>query len=213
MGYRAMTLGSPAKIDFYLRRGMAGTLCALLLLFGATSPISADDSGPLTAILLVGKADLPDDDFANSIVLVMNNLGPAPVGIVLNRPTRITVPELFPDLTRLARLNDKVYFGGPVEFGAIWFLVRATTPPEHAMQAFGGVYLSADRELLMKLLDRPKPMDGLRIFIGHAGWAPGQLESEIDRGAWTLQRADADAIFNGKSEHPWPAARVPKDSI
>ncbi len=180
---------------------------------GTSSPISADDSGRLTAILLVGKPDLPDDDFANSVVLVMNNLGPAPVGIVVNRPTRITVPQLFPDDTRLARLSDKVYFGGPVELGAVWFLMRAATPPEHAMQAFNGVYLSADRELLQKLLARPKPMDGLRIFVGHAGWAPGQLESEIDRGAWTLKRADPDTIFNGKSEHLWPAPRVPKDSI
>lgn len=207
-----MTAVSPAKTRFWLRRGVPGTLGALLILFGA-SPISADDAKPLTAILLVGKADLPDDDFAGSIVLVMNNLGPAPVGIVVNRPTRITVPKLFPDITHLAQLSDKVYFGGPVEFGAIWFLVRAATPPEHAKQAFDGVYLSADRELLLKLLGRPKPMDGLRIFIGHAGWAPGQLESEINRGAWTLQRTDPDAIFNGKSEHLWPAQRVPKDSI
>jgi putative transcriptional regulator len=208
-----MAAVSPAKIRFCLQRGMAGALCALLLLSGASSPLSADDSGKLTAILIVGKTDLPDDDFANSIVLVMNNLGPAPVGIVVNRPTRVTVPQLFPDDTRVARLKDKVYFGGPVELGEIWFLVRATTPPEHAMQAFDGVYLSADRELLRKLLGRPKPMDGLRIFLGHAGWAPGQLESEISRGAWTLQRADPDAIFNGKSEHLWPAPRVPKDRI
>jgi putative transcriptional regulator len=208
-----MTVVSPAKIRFWLQRRMAGTVCALLLLLGASSPLSADDNGHLTAILIVGKADLPDDDFANSVVLVMNNLGPAPVGIVVNRPTHMTVPQLFPDDTRLARLNDKVYFGGPVEFGAIWFLVRAATPPEHAMQAFDGVYLSADRELLLRLLGRPKPMDGLRIFIGHAGWAPGQLESEIGRGAWTLKRADPDVIFSGKSEHLWPAPRVPKDSI
>jgi len=208
-----MTVVSPAEIRFWLQRGMAGALCALLLLSGTSSPISADDSGRLTAILLVGKPDLPDDDFANSVVLVMNNLGPAPVGIVVNRPTRIGVPQLFPDDTRLARLSDKVYFGGPVELGAVWFLMRAATQPEHAMLAFDGVYLSADRELLQKLLARPKPMDGLRIFVGHAGWAPGQLESEIDRGAWTLKRADPDTIFNGKSEHLWPAPRVPKDSI
>jgi putative transcriptional regulator len=207
-----MTAVSPARIRFWLRRGVPGTLGVLLLLVGA-SPLSADDAEPLTAILLVGKADMPDDDFADSVVLVMNNLGPAPIGIVVNRPMRITVPKLFPDITRLAQLSDKVYFGGPVEFGAIWFLVRAATPPEHAMQAFEGVYLSANRELLLKLLGRPKPMDGLRIFIGHAGWAPGQLESEINRGAWTLQRANPDAIFNGKSEHLWPAQRVPKDSI
>jgi putative transcriptional regulator len=65
----------------------------------------------------------------------------------------------------------------------------------------------------MKLLSRAKPMEGLRIFIGHAGWAPGQLESEIDRGAWGLERANPDAIFKGQSEHLWPTQRVPKDSI
>jgi putative transcriptional regulator len=204
---------SPVKIRFRPRRGMAGACCVLLFLFGSSSAAPADDSKPLTAILIVGKAELPDDDFADSVVLVMNNLGPAPVGVIVNRPTRITVPELFPDDRRLAHLGGKVYFGGPVEFGAIWFLLRAAAPPEHAMQVLEGVYLSADRDLLMKLLSRPKPMEDLRIFIGHAGWAPGQLESEIDRGAWTLQRANADSIFKGKSEHLWPAPRVPKDSI
>jgi putative transcriptional regulator len=199
-----MTIVSPAKL--------ACALCALIFLCGISSSVSAGDPKSLTAILLVGKSELPDDDFANSVVLVMNNLGPAPIGIVVNRPTRFTVPQLFPDVARLARLHDRVYFGGPVEFGAIWFLVRAATPPEHAMQAFDGIYVSADRELLLKLLNRPKPMDGLRIFVGHAGWAPGQLESEIDRGAWTLRRAEPDAIFNGKSERLWPAPRVPKDS-
>jgi putative transcriptional regulator len=142
----------------------------------------------------------------------MNNLGLAPVGIIVNRPTRVAVSELFPDLKRLARVRDKVYYGGPVEFGSVWFLFRAATPPEHAIQAFDGVYLSANRELLLQLLGRDKPMDGLRIFIGHAGWAPGQLEAEIDRGDWTLERADSNAIFNGKSEHPWPATQVPKRS-
>jgi putative transcriptional regulator len=53
-------------------------------------------------------------------------------------------------------------------------------------------------------------MDGLKIFIGHAGWAPGQLEAEINRGAWNLERADSEAIFNGKSEHPWPGSQHPE---
>jgi putative transcriptional regulator len=99
-------------------------------------------------------------------------------------------------------VRDKVYFGGPVDFGSVWFLFRAATPPEHAIQAFDGVYLSADRPLLLQLPGRDKPMDSLRIFFGHAGWAPGQLEAEIDRRDWTLKRAEAEAIFSGKSEHP-----------
>ena len=86
-------------------------------------------------------------------------------------------------------MRDKVYFGGPVEFGPVWFLFRAAAPPEHAIQACDGVYLSADRKLLLQLLGRDKPMDGLRIFVGHAGWAPGQLEAEIEQTATGLSSA------------------------
>jgi putative transcriptional regulator len=198
------------KSGFCLRRAVAGGLCALLLLLGTSWPTAAADAQPLTAILLLARSELPDANFADSVVLVMNNLGPAPVGVIVNRPTQMPVSRLFPDLKRLAQLPDKVYFGGPVEFGSVWFLFRAAPPQEHAIQAFDGIYLSADRELLRQLLGRDKPMEGLRIFVGHSGWAPGQLEAEIAQGDWTLQHARADTIFNGKSEHPWPAPQAPK---
>jgi putative transcriptional regulator len=181
-------------------------------LFGTTWPLFAADEKPLTAILLVAQSDLADSNFADSVVLVMNNLGPAPIGIIINRPTQIPVSHLFPDLKRLAQVRDKVYFGGPVEFGSVWFLFRTTAPHKHAIKACEDVYISADHELLLQLLGRDKPMDGLRIFVGHAGWAPGQLEAEIATGAWTLEHANSVAIFSGKSEHVWPTPRGPKRS-
>ncbi len=196
---------SPVRSGFCLRRYVAGALCALLLLSGSSWPESVPDAKPLTAILLIARDDLPDSNFADSVVLVMNNLGPAPVGIIINRPMPIPVSRLFPDLKRLAKVRDKVYFGGPVDFGSVWFLFRAAAPPEHAIQACDGVYLSADRQLLLQLLGRDNPVDSLRIFVGHAGWAPGQLEAEIARRDWTLKRAETEAIFSGKSEHPWPS--------
>ena len=200
---------SQVRSGFYRRRYVAGTLCALLLLSGWSWPASAPDAKPLTAILLIARGDLPDPSFADSIVLVMNNLGPAPIGIIINMPTRIPVSRLFPDLKRLAQVRDKVYFGGPIDVGSVWFLFRAATPPEHAIEACEGVYLSADRQLLFQLLGRRKPMDGLRIFVGRAGWAPGQLEAEIERHDWTPKRAESEAIFSGKSEHPWPPQQTP----
>ena len=191
-------------------------LCGLLLFLCLAGPErataglnAADDAKAPTSILIIGRPELPDDDFADSVILVMNNMGPGTVGVILNRPTKIEISQLFPDIKRLAQLHDRVYFGGPVEFGAVWFLVRAATPPEHAIKTCDGVYLSADRQLLLKLLGRDKPMEGLRIFVGHAGWAPGQLEAEIDDGDWMLDRARPDAIFNGKSEHPWPGPGAP----
>ena len=192
------------RSGFCLKRFVTGALCALLLLSGSARPTCAADEKPLRAILLIAGEDLHDSDFADSVLLVMNNLAAAPVGIIINRPMPIPVSSLFPNLKRLAQVRDKVYFGGPVEFGSVWFLFRATTPPENAIQTCDGVYLSADGKLLLQLLGRDKPMDGLRIFVGHAGWAPGQLEAEIANGDWTLKRAEPEAIFNGNYEHPWP---------
>lgn len=173
---------------------------------------SADEPTPLTAMLLVARSQLNDPFFKDSVVLVMNNLGAAPAGIIVNRPTRVEVSRLFPDIERLAQLHDKLYFGGPVDTELVWFLFRADRPRERAVQAFDGVYVSADRDLLRELLARDKPMDGLRIFIGHSGWAPGQLEFEISHGDWVMKAAEADAIFNGKSEHPWPERHPPEPS-
>ena len=201
---------SPVRSGFYLQRSVAGGLCALVLLFGSSWPASGADTKPLNAILIVARNSLPDFSFADSTVLVMNNLGPAPVGIIINRPMPIPVSRLFPDIERLAQVHDKVYFGGPVDFGSVWFLFRAATPPAHAIQACDGVYLSADRQLLLQLLGRDSPVDSLRIFVGHAGWAPGQLEAEIAQRDWTLKRAEMEAIFSDKSEHPWPSPQAPK---
>jgi putative transcriptional regulator len=176
-------------------------LLALAVLPGATP---ADDSNPLTAILITARAQVRDPFFGDSVVLVLNNIGAEPVGVVINRPTSLTVAHLFPDLKRVAPLPDRVYFGGPVDFGSVWFVFRAAKAPEHAVRACEGVYLSASRQLLLRLLERDKPLEGLRIFSGHAGWGPGQLEAEIARGDWQLSRAEPDAIFSGQPERPWP---------
>jgi len=196
-----------------LRPYLIGAVCTLLLLFDAQWVRSAAEPKSLTAILITARSELPDDNFADSQVLVLNNLGPAPIGVIVNRPTQFLVAELFPDLEqRLAQVHDKIYFGGPVELTTVWFLLRASRAPKNAIKAFDDVYISSSRELLISLLGRTKPMEGLRIFIGHSGWAPGQLEAEIANGDWALSRANSDAIFKGKSEHPWPSAETPTPS-
>jgi len=188
---------------------MTRALCVFLLLFGMSWSSAADDAKPLTTVLLVARAELPDSNFKEAIVLVMNNVGPAPGGVIINRPTRIPVSRLFPDVEGLRPLDDKVYFGGPVQVRFLSFLFRAATPPEDAILVVDGVYISANRPLLDKLLARDKPMEGLRIFIGYSGWAPGQLEGEIARGDWTLKPVDGSTIFDRKSERVWPDQSMP----
>ena len=195
------------------RTCLAAVLAALLLTLGSSATTSAQAPAkkkPLTAILIVARDELPDPTFADAVVLVMNNLGDEPAGIIINRPTKIPVSEVFPEVKRLTQL-DKLYFGGPVELGTVWFLFRAAKPPAEgeAIKAFEGVYISGSRAVLLKLLARERPMEGLRIFVGHSGWGPGQLESEIARGDWKLEHAEAAAIFSGKYDHKKDQA--PKD--
>lgn len=167
----------------------------------------------MTSILLVAQAAVSDPDFGGSVILVMNNIADGPTGLIVNRPTRLSVSQLFPDIKSLAQVHDKVYFGGPVEIDSVWFLFRASAPQPNAIQACDGVYVSQDRDLLLKLLGRPHPMDGLRIFLGYSGWSPTQLQAEIERGDWHMERAKAAAIFGGEPEHPWPSGEeLPKTS-
>lgn len=214
------------KKTFSMQRCLAAVLVAVLLLPAAPRTMSAADVTPskpapgkaavpksaLTSLLIVAQDNVSDPNFGRSIVLVMNNLGPAPVGIIVNRPTPLTVAKFFPKLKALAHVQARVYFGGPVEFDQVWFLFRANAAPasETTIPVCDDVYVSSDGKLLLKLLGRPRPMEGLRIFIGHAGWAPGQLQAEIQGGAWLPRHADADSILDAKPQVPWPSGRGPK---
>ena len=185
---------------------------AVLLFFGPSAGVPTDAAAPVSAILIAAQAEVADPFFEGSLVLVMNNLGPVPVGLIVNRPTPVPISRLFPKLKRLAGSGEKLYFGGPVEIGSVWFLIRTDSRPKQSVPVLPGVYLSASRTLLTQLLSRSNPMQGLRIFAGHAGWTPEQLRGEIDGGAWALRQADANTVFNPPSEHPWPAPPAAKGS-
>jgi putative transcriptional regulator len=213
------------KKSLCVQRHLVPALLALLLVpasLAATSPAAPPrpavpgakaPGNTLTAILLVAQDVVSDPNFGGSIVVVMNNLAPAPVGLIINRPTSIPVSRLFPQLKRLAQMHDRLYFGGPVEIRTVWFLVRTKVAPASAIRVCDGVYVSSSRKLLLELLGRKKPMQGLRIFVGHAGWFPGQLQAEIEGGAWAPKRADAESIFNPEPQLPWPSRPGAKGGI
>ena len=82
-------------------------------------------------------------------------------------------------------------------------MFRAAVPPPEAIEVLEGVYMSSSSELLRELLGRENPVEGLRVFAGHAGWAPGQLESEVTRRDWHLVTADARTVLETEPEKLW----------
>ena len=174
-----------------------------MLLFGFALPTFGDDAQPMKSILLVARKNLPDPFFRDSVVLVTRSGGLVPIGVIINRPTEVPLSRVFPDIERLGSGEEKLFFGGPVMPEHLVVLFRAAVPPTEAIEVLDGVYMSLSGELLRELLGRENPVEGLRVFAGHAGWAPGQLESEVARGDWHLVTADARMVLEMEPEKLW----------
>lgn len=183
---------------------MVRSVC-LVLLLGFASPIFGDDAQPanVKSILLVARKDLPDPFFRDSVVLVTRPGGGAPIGVIINKATELPLARVFSDIERLQSREEKVFFGGPVMPEQLVFVFRAAVAPDEAVEVLEGVYMSPNRKVLRELLGRENPLEGLRVFAGFAGWAPGQLESEIARGDWHLAAADARTVLEKKPERLW----------
>ena len=154
------------------------------------------------SIFLVSKKDMPDPNFRDTVVLVTRIEG-ATVGVILNRPSRLALSAVLPDLEKNVRPAEQLYFGGPVARQFLTFLFKADTAPDDATEVAKGVFFAANRQLMEAILSGGIRVEALRVFAGYAGWARGQLEDEVERGDWHVLRADARTIFDTAPEKLW----------
>ena len=85
----------------------------------------------------------------------------------------------------------------------ILMLVLSESATEGMEHIANGVYISSDRRVLDEVLTAKKPGNEVRFYIGHSGWAAGQLDFELERGSWHVVAADTDAIFSSKTDSLW----------
>ena len=178
---------------------LVGALLATLLAPG----VALAEDPPPNGVFLVAKRHLLDPNFHEAVVLVTQHASGSPVGVIVNRPTKVPLSRIFPDNDRLKDAPDTVFFGGPVSPQLLVYVFRAQSHPKDALRMLEDVYLSFDAELLVELLGRVKPTVELRVYAGYSGWGPGQLQEEIARGDWHLVRADAEMIFGKDPARVW----------
>jgi putative transcriptional regulator len=102
----------------------------------------------------------------------------------------------------------QVWIGGPVEPQRSWMLVGNEPDANgeaRGMRIADALYLSTSPDLLRRLLE-PDPPLRTRLVVGYSGWAPGQLEAELQASAWLMSDVDSDLIFNTPPERMWEAA-------
>ena len=157
--------------------------------------------------LLIAGPGLQDPNFWRTVVLIVEHSAEGALGLVLNRPSEATVGETVPELAELIDPEAVVFLGGPVGQSAVIVLARFEDPQEAALLAFADVgVLGGDGA-------PQSPPGGVRdgrAFVGHAGWGPGQLDSELERGDWILEPARREDAFAGDPERLWPGVLTRK---
>ena len=167
-------------------------------------------SDPRAGRLLVATPLLGDPNFKRAVVLIVEHeVTEGTLGVVLNRPTKISVGQVLEQWTELTSDPSVLFRGGPVAQNSALALAMVPGKEEPlGWRALDGAPALARLGLLD--LDTPPRLlapaiQSLRVYAGYAGWSPGQLEAEIDEGAWFVLPAEPGDIFAAEPERLWGA--------
>jgi putative transcriptional regulator len=175
---------------------------ALLFLSGlALAAPAAAQVGPPNGLLLVASPGLQDPRFRETVVLVTQAPDASTVGVILNRPTQVKLSELRRDALG-ERHGEPLYFGGPVMERSVIALFRTAEAPQRAVfHVHRGIYLSMHPSVIEPLLAAPPAR--LRLFAGFSGWAPRQLQGELERKDWHVLPVTEDVLFRSNPAGLW----------
>ena len=147
--------------------------------------------------LLIAVPDLPDTNFYRTVVFMIEHSDDGAIGVILNRPAEVTLVDLWKKLNHdtEVRRDTKVFVGGPVN-GPVLALHNHMQFSDSTVM--DGVYMTMASDQLNQLVSDES--GELKVFSGYSGWAPNQLESEIERGGWLLLDAEPNHVFGGCDE-------------
>lgn len=164
---------------------------------------------------LVASPALNDPNFRSSLVLMAEHSPEGAFGLVVNRPSPLTVKDLLSTVseelgaaaTKAGRDGGQVLIGGPVDPERLWILHRpGSAPPEEDGELLcPGVALGGSRALLETLARKPDAGPFL-LLLGYAGWGPLQVEVEVTQGSWIPLALDGDLALDLPLEDRWEEA-------
>jgi putative transcriptional regulator len=142
--------------------------------------------------LLVATPALFDPNFRRTVVLVGEHGEEGAMGLVLNRPSDVTVGEAVPPLAGVAGADDRVHVGGPVQPEAVLVLAEFLDPSAAATIVVGDVGFASSEGEFDEIAGAVRRA---RVFAGYSGWGPGQLESELEEESWLVEPAEGVDLF------------------
>ncbi len=201
-----LTSGPASHCALFSRRIAAAALLVVYTLGGPTLGSAGETHNASSKpFFLVASRDMPDRVFQQSVILMLPpDQLPLVAGVIINKPTGVTLSNLFKQSLAPENRNEKVYFGGPVELTAPLLVIRTSQPPQQATQLWNRVYAISDVGSIGEILKDSRYTKDTRLFLGRAQWAQEQLRGEILEGAWNVVPLTTDLIFDPDSAKVWP---------
>ena len=159
--------------------------------------------------LLISVPHMNDDIFGRSVIYVCEHNLEGAMGLIINKPME---DISFKDQKSINHLNSdyyenlkmKLYYGGPILVEKIIALHTNELKIESAISLNNKISISSGEEIIRNI---EKNINlNYKLFCGHSGWSPGQLEKEIENGDWLLQYSKTDLLFNLTAEKIWKNA-------
>ena len=163
----------------------------------------ADDK--LSPGFLLAPPPLSDPNFDKTLVLLAAHEATGSMGFVVNRASEMMLHTLLQELEISPAIADRrVMIGGPVSgfSGFVLYEHAIGHPLAPGINVSDTISLSPSREVL-ETAARGQLPGRFDLLLGYAGWAPAQLEEEIERGSWLHAPFDAELLFDVPLEERW----------
>jgi len=162
----------------------------------------------LQGYFLISTPQMPDPRFQERVVYLCAHTEEGAMGLVVNQP----IPDVqIADIMRSAEIPvpqsdlPPVYLGGPVGQNTAFVLYSSDYEAKNQLEVSKTVRLSSDVEILEDIARGTGPVHYV-FALGYAGWAPGQLESELTVNGWLTLPGDDDILFRTANDHKWKKA-------
>jgi putative transcriptional regulator len=181
---------------------------ALLLAVLAFSLLPAAAADLARPAILVAKPELRDQLYGASVLVVTPLGGGQHIGFIVNRPTEFTLATLFPQHAPSRKVVEPIYFGGPLQSGAIFALVQSSSSPGgNSFEVMPGLFAAYEAAVVDRLIESHAQQ--ARFVAGLVAWQRGELEAEIDLGVWHVLDGDAELAMRRPDglweELVWPS--------
>ncbi len=163
----------------------------------------------LTHHFLIAMPAMANSVFSKSLTYICEHNEQGALGLVINRPTDLTLINLFKQLGIPSADPPadelSVLFGGPVQLDCGFVLHHPVGKWQSTLAVNKEVGLTTSLDILKAIADSEGP-ENILVALGYAGWAPGQIEYELAQNSWLTVPAASDIIFDLSSEERLPAA-------